>query len=208
MTDRPFGQPAKPSVFAGFLRLLRGDAAGIMQFGHTPRAFLLSLVPLIALPLVVAIATLASGAFLRGISDLAAAVCVLLLPPVISHVLAKRWNREAPWLRFATAFNWCHFGLSVLCMALLCMALLCMALLIGLGIVFGSAGAAPGSGGVVAVVALICLGIIGYGLWLHWFVARWGLGVSGGRAALVVVATYAGTFTILIVRGVLLMDRG
>lgn len=198
MTDRPFGQPAKPSVFAGFLRLLRGDAAGIMQFGHTPRAFLLSLVPLIALPLVVAIATLASGAFLRGISDLAAAVCVLLLPPVISHVLAKRWNREAPWLRFATAFNWCQFGLSVLCMALL----------IGLGIVFGSAGAAPGSGGVVAVVALLCLGIIGYGLWLHWFVARWGLGVSGGRAALVVVATYAGTFTILIVRGVLLIDRG
>jgi hypothetical protein len=198
MTDRPTGQSPKPSVFEGLVRLARGDAAGIMQFGHTPRAFLLSLIPLIALPLVVALGTLASGAFLRGISDLSAAVCVLLVPPVITHALAKRWNREGPWLRFATAFNWCQFGLSVLCMALL----------IGLGIVFGSAGAAPGSNGVVAAVALLCLGIVGYGLWLHWFVARWGLGVSGGRAVLVVIATYAGTFTILIIRGVLLMDRG
>lgn len=197
MIDRPLGHE-KSGVIAGLIRLARGDASGIMLFGHTPRAFLLSLIPLIALPIVIALATLARGDIQRALADLAASLCVLLTPPVVSHALARRWNREEPWLRFAVAFNWSQFGLSVLFMGLL----------IALGIVFGSTGAAPESAGVVAAVALLCLGLIGYGLWLHWFVARSGLGVSGGRAALLVLATYAGTFVILILRGVLLMGRG
>lgn len=197
MIDGPLGQPRTRSIIAGLVLLARGDASGIMQFGHTLRAFLISMIPLIALPLVVALATLPNGDVGRALGDLAASICVLLIPPVISHALAKRWNREVPWLRFAIAFNWSQFGLSALCMALL----------IALGIVFGSVGATSDSGGVVAAVALLCLGIVGYGLWLHWFVARSGLGVSGGRAALVVLAIYAGTFAILIVRGLLLMGR-
>ncbi len=198
MTVRPLGQPRKSGIIAGLLRLARGDASGIMLFGHTPRDFLISLIPLVTLPLVVALATLAKGEVLRALADLAAAVCILLVPPVISHALAQRWNREDPWLRFAVAFNWCQFGLSVLCMALL----------IGLGIVFGASGSTPGSDGVVAAVVVLCIAIVGYGLWLHWFVARWGLGVSGGRAAFLVLATYFGTFATLIVRGLLLMDHG
>jgi hypothetical protein len=197
MIGRPLGQPQKSGVIAGLIRLARGDASGIMLFGHTPRAFLLSLIPLIALPIVIALATLVRGDIQRALADLAASFCVLLMPPVVSHILARHWNREEQWLRFAVAFNWSQFGLSVLCMGLL----------IALGIVFGSTGVAPESAGVVAAVALLCLGLVGYGLWLHWFVARSGLGVSGGRAALLVLATYAGTLIILIVRGALLMDH-
>lgn len=200
MIDRPLGQPRKSGIIAGLLRLARGDASGIMMFGHTPNAFLISLIPLMTLPIVVGLTTLAKGEIARALSDLATAACILLVPPVISHTLASRWEREEQWLRFAVAFNWCQFGLSVFCMALL----------IGLGIVFGASGSAPGSDGVVTAVVALCLAIVGYGLWLHWFVGRAGLGVSRGRAAFLVFATYFGTFAILTVRGLLLMlmDRG
>ncbi len=196
MTDRPFGQAPKTSVLAGLTKLAQGDATGIMHFGHTPRAFLLSLVPMIALPLTIGIATMASGAVVQALEDLTASFCVLLLPPVISHTLAKVWKREEPWLRFAVAFNWCQFALSTLCVGVLLV----------LGIVLGTAGGAVGADTVMAIVALMCLGIVGYGLWLHWFVARWGLGVSGGKAALLVLATYAGTFSILLIRGAMLAN--
>jgi hypothetical protein len=183
---------------AGLLRLARGDATGLSQFGHTPRAFLVSLIPLITLPIMVALITLGKGEFTQAVADLAAAICVLLLPPIISHTLAVRWKREAEWLRFAVAFNWCQFGLSVLCMALL----------IILGIVLGATGAQTVADGMVTAVVGLCLAIVGYGLWLHWFVARAGLGVSKGQAAFLVFATYAGTFAVLLTRGLLQMDRG
>jgi hypothetical protein len=198
MNPRPLGQPRRSGIMAGLRALARGDASGLAQFGHTPRAFLASLVPLIALPVAVALITLGRGAFVRALADLAAAVCVLLVPPVISHALAVRWQRTAWWLRFAVAFNWCQFGLSVLCMALL----------IALGIVLGATGQTTVTDGIATAVVALCLTIVGYGLWLHWFVARNGLNVSGGRAALLVFATYAGTFAVLVLRGMLLMDRG
>ena len=196
MIDRPLGQSEQSGAFAGLLRLARGDASGIMCFGHTTRAFLLSLIPLIALPLLLALATVAGGNAVRALGDMAASVCVLLLPPVLSHALAGRWNREQAWLRFAVAFNWTQFGLSVACMGLL----------IVLGIVLGSTGTGPDAAGAMLVVALLCLGIVGYGLWLHWFVTKSGLGVSGKRAAFLVFATYVGNFAILLVRGLLLMQ--
>jgi hypothetical protein len=196
MTNRPFGQAPKTSVIAGLTKLAQGDATGILHFGHTPRAFLLSLVPMIALPLTIGFATIVSGAVVQALEDLTASLCVLLLPPVICHVLAKAWKREELWLRFAVAFNWCQFGLSVLCIGAL----------LALGVVLGTAGASANSDMAMAVVALMCLGIVGYGLWLHWFVARCGLAVSGGRAALVVLATYAGTFAILLIRGAMLAN--
>ena len=198
MTDRPVSQPQKSSVLAGLFRLARGDASGIILFGHTPKAFLISLIPMITLPIVVGLTTLAGGEIARALSELAAAVCILLVPPVLSHMLARRWNREEQWLRFAVAFNWCQFALSVLCMSVL----------ISISIVFGASGKAQGSNGVVTAVVLFSVAIVGYGIWLHWFVGRAGLGVSRGRAAFLVFATYFGTFAILITRVLLLTDRG
>ena len=198
MTVRPQGQNQRTTILAAVLRVARADKTGMALFGDTTRAFLLSLVPLIALPLVISLVTLLRGDILKAVTDLLAAICVLLVPPIVSHALARRWSRETLWLRFAVAFNWCQFALSALCMAIL----------IALGIVFGAASAAPGSSLVVAAFAILCVALVGYGLWLHWFIVRVGLAVSGGRAAFLVFAVYAGTMAVLIGRGLLFMERG
>jgi hypothetical protein len=198
MNDRPLGQPQKSSVLTGLLRLARGDASGIELFGHTPGAFVASLIPLAMVPLVSALVTLSRGDVAKALTDIAAAIGLLLVPAVVSHALAKRWNREAFWLRFATACNWCHFGLTIVGFVLL----------FGIGVAIGSSGAAPTSSRAAIAVAVLCLFIVGYVLWLHWFVARSGLGVSGKQAALVVLATYAASFAILMLWSPLPMVRG
>lgn len=195
MTNWPNG---RTSILAGVLRLARGDASGIGLFGHTVPSFLRSLIPLAALPVAIGLRTFAIGEGLRAIIDLAGATCVLLLPPVISHGLAKRWNREEWWLRYAIAFNWCQVGLTIACMALV----------IGLRVLFVLTGATTLTPGFVAGVVAFCFVIVGYGLWLHWFVARWGLGLSKAKAALVVLATYAGTFAVLLAHGASITDHG
>ena len=53
MSDRTRGQrPAPGSILVGIFRLARGRADGLGQFGATREAFLASLAPLIAFPLV------------------------------------------------------------------------------------------------------------------------------------------------------------
>ncbi len=198
MTEGPFGQPRKSSLLTGLLRLARGDASGILSFGHTPRAFLASLIPLATIPLVSAAIAFFHGAIARSLTDIAAALCLLLVPAVVSHALARHWQREAFWLRFAIACNWCHFGLTIGGFVLL----------FAIGVVIGTGGGSPSSPAAAIAVAILCLGILGYVLWLHWFVARAGLGLSGGRAALVVLATYAASFAILILWNPPLMVRG
>jgi hypothetical protein len=44
----------------------------------------------------------------------------------------------------------------------------------------------------VASSALVAC-LVAYGLWLHWFLARKALGLSGGRAALLVLVVNLGT---------------
>ena len=198
MNNRPPGQPRKFAILTGLLRLARGDASGIAMFGHTPGAFLASLIPLATIPLVSASAALLRGEAIRALTDIAAALCLLLVPAVVTHALAKRWNREAFWLRFATACNWSHFGLTIVGFFLL----------LGIGIAVGTSGAPPTSPRAAIAVAVLCLAIVGYVLWLHWFVARSGLGISGKQAVLVVLATYAASFAILMLWSPPLMDRG
>lgn len=198
MTDRPAGRIQRTGILAAILRVARGDGSGIAMFNDTQRAFLSSLIPLFALPAVVALATAIAGDVARAIVDLLASVCAVLLPPIISHALARGWGREAMWSRFAVAFNWCQFALSSVGLGLL----------IILGVIAGATGGAPASGLAVGALVVLCVGIVGYGLWLHWFVARAGLSLSGGRAALLVFAIYVGTFAVLLVRGLLVMDRG
>jgi len=110
------------------------------------------------------------------------------VPPVVTHALASIWGREAAWLRFATAFNWCQLGLLVVAMA----ALFLMVTIAG------------------AEAAVLVIGVIGiYALWMHWFLARHGLGVSPKRAALVVLAVHAATtLVVMIPRVIAAMMRG
>jgi hypothetical protein len=177
----PGQRPRPASIVVGIVRLARGRADGLRQFGATRDAFLVSLAPLIAFPLVGGVLMLLGGGGLDALADLLATLCALLAPPVLSFEVARMWGREAAWPRFATAFNWCQWIIPVFGSLLL----LVLGVLIGLGL--------PRT---VARGALV-FGIIGYGLWLHWFVARHGLGLSGLRAAVLVFGVNLGTVVIV-----------
>ena len=198
MTDRPLGQPRKTSIVAGLIQLARGDATGIMQFGHTPRSFLLSLIPLLALPLAVSFSMVATGEIQRGLTYLCAAIAALLTSPVITHLLAKYWKRDNFWLRYAIAFNWSQFAITLLLLILFRV----------LASVMASVNAGQPSAGLAVAIALGFLGLLGYTFWLHWFIARCGLGISRWQAVVVVLATYAGSLAILLIGGPRLMGQG
>ena len=161
----------------GVARLMRGRADGIMQFASTVPAFVASLVPLLAIALLSA-ALMVGKAGLEGATGLFLIVLVnQLAPPVLSHLVARRWDREEDWLRYATAFNWCQCALPVVALAML----FGIAVMVSSGVP-REAAATLGFGGLLA-----------YTLWLSWFLARVGLDLSRARAVALVVLVLAGT---------------
>jgi hypothetical protein len=176
-------RPQPGSILLGVIRLARGRADGIRQFGATRDAFLASLAPLIAFPLVGGGLMLLSGGGLGALADLLATLCALVAPPVLSFEVARLWGRQDAWLRFATAFNWCQWVIPVVGSILV----LVLGTLAALGLP-----RAVVRGGLV-------FGLLSYGLWLHWFLARHGLGLSGLRAGLLVFVV--NLTTVLIVLG-------
>ena len=93
------------------------------------------------------------------------------------------WRREAAWLRFATAFNWCQWAIPVLGSLLL--------------LTVGHSGIGSVCRG-VPPRGLALLGLVSYGLWLHWFLARHGLGLSRLRAAVLVLGVNLATVLIVV----------
>lgn len=174
-------RPAPGSIVLGVMRLARGRADGLRQFSATRDAFLASLAPLLAFPLVGGALILLGGG-LGAVSDLLATLCALLAPPVLSFEVARLWGREAAWLRFATAFNWCQWVIPVVGS----LFLLVLGFLAGLGL--------PQNIARYGVV----LGIVAYGLWLHWFIARHGLALSSLRAAIMVFGVNFGTVILVL----------
>ncbi len=183
--QRPGGKPnggsagtkGATNVLRAIFQVARGKAAGIGLFSDTPQGFLTSLAPLIAFPLVGTLLMLVRGGGARSLVDLLATLCALLAPPVLSFQFARMWQREALWLRFATAFNWCQWALPVVASLIL--------LVMGVGMTLGLADRSASIG--------LILGLGFYGLWLHWFLARNALQLSGVRAALLVFGTNFGT---------------
>jgi hypothetical protein len=181
----------RPNILRGIVLVARGRAAGIEQFAGTSQGFLASLAPLLAFPLVGTFMLLLSGEGAPAIADLLATIAVLLAPPVLSFELARLWGRQAEWLRFATAFNWCQWLLPVLATLLLT--------------VFGALMQAGLSERAATVLLVLCLG--GYGLWLHWFLARNALALSRFRAVLLVVGVNLGTALLVLVPQLLALQR-
>lgn len=161
----------------GAAQLAVGKGEGITRFGDSTRSFLASLAPLVAFPLVGAFVLFVSGSGRVALAALLLTVVAQLAPPVVSHWLAVRWGREEWWLRFATAFNWCQWAIPVAAFLML----------MGLQLVLGDRISAEAGG------QLLILGLAVYGLWLHWTVARHGLDLSRGRAALLVLLVNAAT---------------
>ncbi len=185
-------RPPAGSIVVGIVRLARGRADGLQQFGATREAFLASLAPLVAFPLVGGALMLLGGGGLPALSDLLATLCALMAPPVLSFEVARLWGREASWLRFATAFNWCQWVIPLLG-SLLIMVVSMMAEL-----------------GLPQQIArwIVVLGLVSYALWLHWFVARHGLVLSAMRAALLVLGVNLGTVLIVVGPRVLSLAAG
>jgi hypothetical protein len=179
----PGPRPTRGSVVLGVARLARGRADGFDQFGTTRESFLASLAPLVAFPLVGGVLMLLGGSGINALSDLLATLCALMAPPVLSFQVARLWDREAAWLRFATAFNWCQWAIPVLGSVLL----------LALGMLVAAGLPRPAARG------LALLGLVGYGLWLHWFLARHGLGVSRLRALALVLGVNMATVVIVVV---------
>lgn len=180
-----------PGILRGMMLVARGRAEGIDQFAGTTQSFLASLAPLIAFPLVGTFFVLLNGDAASAITNLLATLAVLLAPPVLSFELARLWGRQAAWLRFATAFNWCQWLLPMLAGVLL----LVIGMLLQAGL---PEEAAP-------VVLLLCLG--GYALWLHWFLARHALALPRFRAALLVLGVNLGTALLVLAPRLLELQR-
>ena len=170
------------SPLRGIMQLARGRPEGLAQFGGTVPAFLSSLAPLIAFSIVGGVLTLGVAEPMIAFSIFLLSAITQLAPPVLSHAIAVRWGREEDWLRYATAFNWCQCltPLGVLATAVL------MSVGIGLGL-------SPRAAQSYAFLALLI-----YVMWLQWLVARHGLDLSRGRAALVAMVT-VGTSALIIV---------
>lgn len=183
--------PPRANVLRGIVRVACGKPDGIDLFAATPAGFLASLAPLLAFPLVATLLLLLGGEGMPAIADLLATVAIVLAPPVLSFELARLWRREARWLRFATAFNWCQWLVPVLASVLLMI----------LGVLLRT-----GLSEQTAVVILVA-GLAGYGLWLHWFLARHGLALSPWRAAMLVLGVNLGTTLLVLVPRLLLLQR-
>jgi hypothetical protein len=192
MSPRTAGEGGNP--LAGLLLVGRGRRAGIALFGASVNAYLASLAPLIAFPLVGSFLLLASGGGLDAVTDFLEVICALLGPAVLSHLLARYWRREAEWLRFATAFNWCQWLMPVVLLVLL--------VVLGVALQAGLPRNAAGA------TALGALGM--YALWLHWFLARHGLALSAWRAVVMVLWVNLGTLVLLLAPRLVLLglDRG
>jgi hypothetical protein len=175
------GRKPRLNILLGIARLARGRADGLAQFGETRQAFLASLLPLVAFPVIGEVLVALHGE-VPSLSDLLATLCALLAPPVLSYSLARHWGREALWPRFATAFNWCQWAIPAIALLML----LAISLLIALGVPNEAAG------------HLWILGLAGYGVWLHWFLARRGLDLSALRAVVLVVAVNAATVAMVV----------
>jgi hypothetical protein len=186
------GLGRRRSVLLGILRIARGRADGIENFGSSRQAFLTSLAPLLAFPLVGAVLGLFSEGPRRALTGLAMTVCALLTPAVVSYELARVWQRSEAWIRFATAFNWCEWILPVL--AVLIMVPLSAAISLGL------------SEAATSAILFGCLAA--YGLWLHWFLARNGLGLSRFRAVVLVCLVNLGTAAAVMGPRLLVHDGG
>jgi hypothetical protein len=175
----PGGPGPVASVLLGISRLARLRADGFACFKDTPQAFLNSLAPMLAFPVVAGIGMVLGGDIGAALGDLLATLVALLAPAVLSHALAAFWGREEHWLRYAVAFNWCQAAITVLTV-----------------LVAAIAGAsAAGQSGTQAVQAMLgsVVVVLLYWLVLAWFLARRGLQISGWKAVLLVLVTNFGT---------------
>ncbi|MDR3520585.1 MAG: hypothetical protein P4L54_03115 [Acidocella sp.] len=164
---------ASGKILRGLFLLVRGKAAGVVEFANTNNALTASMAPLIAFPLVGAILVAMRGDINDALVSFIAQLCVALAPSLLIYEFARRWQAEANWLRTASALNWSFWVALPL--------LLLGALLASMLVTFGAS---------ETVAEAIVIGLIGgYLMWLHWFIVRKGLNIGVWQAILLVFVT-------------------
>lgn len=171
------------SIWAGMTKLARFRPDGFASFGDTPQSVLNSLAPLLGFPVAGSLIGVLSGRGLDALTDLLVVVVALLTPLVISHALAGAWGRGGAWPRFATASNWCQWTVPLLGAVLVLAAMVLDQLGLPMRAMMGA-----------AFLVLFC-----YGLALQWFLARFGLDLSRGRAVVLVMSTILGTMVLVVI---------
>ncbi len=167
---------------AGVARLARFHADGLARFDATPLGLLNALAPWLGFALVGFLLGLMMDDLRLALTDLLASLVALLAPPVLSHLIARAWHREAAWLRYAVAMTWCQW----------LMPPTLLATMLGGGVL--AAAGVPGG-----IARLLAAGAaLGYAVALQLFLARHGLGLPAWRAAGLVVAVNLGTLVLAI----------
>jgi hypothetical protein len=166
-------------ILRGISRLVRFKAEGFEDFAATPAAFLNSLAPMLAFPLVGGVILLLGGATRVAVGNMLASLVALLAPATLSQALALLWRREGQWLRYAVAYNWCQAAMSLLAVLLVAAML---------------SASPPGQ----VLLAFMVLTLVAYWLALCWFLASRGLSLSWWRAALCVVIVNIGTGILIV----------
>ena len=169
------------NILRGIARLARGRGEGMVEFPATVSGFLLSLTPMLGYALITSAAVVSQSDAGSGLLWLLFSLVGLLTPTVLSHAIARRWNREEDWLRYATAYNWVQCALPLAGIPML----FAIKIMVGLGLAVG----------VAAELGL--LGLFGYLMWLSWVMARAGLDLSRGRAVRFVVLVTLGTYGVV-----------
>ena len=160
-------------ILRGIGKLACGNAKGIDEFSATPEGFTASLAPLIAFPLVGAVATGLSGHWKVAVIGLLSRLCAVLVLPVITYEFSRLFGRQDRWLRTATALNWCFW--------LVLPAVLVAAVLGSVAVQFALSMPRVE----VGVLALVGL----YLLWNRWFILKSGLNINGWRAVVILLAS-------------------
>ena len=196
MSGNPKPVPQWLTALRGVALVGRGRMDGMALFGATPEAFLASLAPLLAFPAAGAILLLLSGKVVEAGAAVLITLVAQLAPPVLSYTLARAWRQEGGWLRYATAYDWSQWAILAVMFVLLAGLRLAM-----------DAGLSEGGAD-----TLFAFGVGGYALWLHWRLARHGLGLSRWRATAMVLVVSLGTvllvFIPLLARAALELQKG
>jgi len=169
-------EPTAARALAGALRLAAGGRDGLAAFEATPRGFWHSFTAaLLGAPLL-AVLKLAA---MPGIVDRAASPARVVAAEAIGYVvgwvlfplvmlrLADAIDRGGQVLLFLVAWNWANLVQATVQVP--------VALLVMTGLL-------PD-----LLADLVALAVIGWALWYEWFVARHGLAVTAGQAALIVL---------------------
>jgi hypothetical protein len=173
--------PPRGRVLRGILRIGTFRPDGLAEFGATPQAFLNSLAPLLALPVVGGLIMLGRGHVAEALVSVLANLVILLAPPVAAHALTRLMRREELWLRYAVAYNWCQWAVAAALLA----AMIAGGVLVAVGL--------PER----AAAQLLMLALAGYGIALNWFLARTALELSGGKAALFIVLVWLAAMVLI-----------